>query len=170
MSLQYPVNVLFLCNHNTARSLMAEAVLNHIGGERFHAYSAGCQPSPDGSVHPLTLEVLQLAGIRTDGLRSKGWDGFAQPDAPHMDLVVTLCDDAAAEVCPVWPGHPATAHWSYEDPTRLKDTHDEQLFGFKHLLHALHQRLELLLNLPVAQLDHLLLETEARRLATSEQG
>jgi protein-tyrosine-phosphatase len=167
MSLQHPVHVLFLCNHNTARSLMAEAVLNHMDGSGFRAHSAGCQPSPDGAAHPLTLEVLQSAGIRTEGLRSKSWDEFARPDAPHMDLIITLCDDAAAEVCPVWPGHPATAHWGYEDPTRQSGSHDEQLFAFKHVLHALHQRLELLLNLPLAQLDRLMLETEARRLAQS---
>lgn len=145
---------------------MAEAVLNHIGGERFRGHSAGCQPSPDGAPHPLTLEALQSAGISTDGLRSRHWDAFALPEAPHMDLVITLCDDAAAEVCPVWPGHPATAHWSYEDPTRRIDTHDEQLHAFKHLLHALHQRLELLMSLPATQLDRLMLEAQARRLAT----
>lgn len=144
---------------------MAEAVLNHVGGTHFHAHSAGCQPSPDGLAHPLALEALQSAGVRTEGLRSKGWDEFTQPEAPHMDLVITLCDEAAAEVCPVWPGHPATAHWSYDDPTRRIDTHDEQLFRFKHLLHTLHQRMELLLNLPLPQLDRLMLETEARRLA-----
>ena len=160
-----PLHILFLCNHNTARSLMAEAVLNHMGGERFRAHSAGCQPSQDGAPHPLALEALQSAGIRTDDLRSKGRDTFALPDAPHMDLVITLCDDAAAEVCPVWPGHPATAHWGYADPTRLTTSHDEQLYAFKHLLHALHQRLELLSNLPPAQLDRLMLETQARRLA-----
>ena len=165
MSLQHPVHVLFLCNHNTARSLMAEAVLNHMDGPSFRAHSAGCQPSPDGAAHPLTLEVLQAAGIRTDGLRSKSWDQFALPEAPHMDLIITLCDDAAAEVCPVWPGHPATAHWSYEDPTLLTCSHDEQLYAFKQVLHALHQRLELLMNLPLPQLDRLMLETEARRLA-----
>lgn len=165
MSLQHPVHILFLCNHNTARSLMAEAVLNHMGGERFRAHSAGCQPSQDGTPHPLTLEVLQAAGILTDGLRSKNWDEFARPDAPDMDLVITLCDDAAAEVCPVWPGHPATAHWGYEDPTLLTGSHDEQLYAFKQVLHALHQRLELLMNLPLAQLDRLMLEAEARRLA-----
>lgn len=165
MSLQHPVHVLFLCNHNAARSLMAEAVLNLIGGERFRAHSAGCQPSPDGLAHPMTLEALQAAGIQTEGLRSKSWDQFARPDAPHMDLIITLCDDAAAEVCPVWPGHPATAHWSYEDPTRLDASHDEQLYAFKQVLHALHQRLELLMNLPLPQLDRLMLETEARRLA-----
>ena len=90
---------------------------------------------------------------------------FALPEAPHMDLIITLCDDAAAEVCPVWPGHPATAHWSYEDPTLLTCSHDEQLYAFKQVLHALHQRLELLMNLPLAQLDRLMLEAEARRLA-----
>lgn len=165
MTVPMPLHVLFLCNHNTARSLMAEAVLNHMGGERFRAHSAGCQPSPDGAAHPLTLEVLQAAGILTEGLRSKSWDAFALPDAPHMDLIITLCDDAAAEVCPVWPNHPATAHWSYEDPTRLTAAHDEQLYEFKHLLHALHLRLELLSSLPLPQLDRLMLETEARRLA-----
>lgn len=159
------LHVLFLCNHNTARSLLAEAVLNHMGTARFRAHSAGCQPSPDGAPHPLALETLQAAGIRTNGLRSKGWDMFGLPEAPHMDLVITLCDDAAAEVCPVWPGHPATAHWSYADPTRLVTPHDEQRYAFKHLLHALHLRLELLSNLPLARLDRLMLETEARRLA-----
>lgn len=165
MTVPQPLHVLFLCNHNSARSLMAEAVLNHMGGERFRAHSAGCQPSPDRTPHPLTLETLQSAGIRTDGLHSKPWDTFARPEAPHMDLVITLCDDAATEVCPVWPGHPASAHWSYADPTRPATSHDEQLYAFKHLLHALHQRLELLMNLPLAQLDRLTLETEARRLA-----
>lgn len=161
-----PLHILFLSNHNTVRSLMAEAVLNHMGEQRFCAHSAGCQPSPDGAPHPLLLQTLQSANIRTDGLRSKSWDVFALAEAPHMDLVITLCDEAAAEVCPVWPGHPATAHWSYEDPTRQVKSQVEQLHAFKQLLHALHLRLELLSSLPVTQLDHLVLETEARRLAT----
>ena len=164
MTDHHPIRVLFLCTRNSARSLMAEAVLNHMGGSRFRAYSAGSAPATDGQPHPLTLEALRSAGIDTAGLRSKSWDEFSRPDAPEMDLVITLCDQAAGETCPVWPGQPATAHWSYEDPSRVMDTHDEQLHAFKHVLHALHQRLELLMSLPLSRLDKFMLEHQARQM------
>lgn len=165
MSDHLPIHVLFLCTKNSARSLMAEAILNHIGGSRFRAYSAGSAPAPDERPHPLTLEALRSAGIATDDLRSKSWEEFTRPGAPDLDLVITLCDQAAGEPCPVWPGQPATAHWSYEDPSRVQDTHDEQLYAFKHVLHALHQRLELMMSLPLSRLDKFMLTHHARQLA-----
>lgn len=160
-----PLRVLFLCNRNTARSLMAEAILNQIGGTRFRAHSAGATHAAGQAPHPLALRALQDAGIGTAGLHSKSWHDFAGPDAPHMDLVITLCDQVHGEPCPVWPGHPATAHWSYEDPALPQPNDDEALFAFKRVMHALHQRLELLMNLPLQSLDRMVLETEARLLA-----
>src|SRR5215472_6033713 len=113
-------NVLFLCTHNSARSILAEALLNSIGKGRFRAFSAGS--TPGGTPNPLTIETLHQEQVSTEGLRSKGWDEFAQEGAPVMDLVITVCDDAAGEVCPVWPGRPVTAHWSIEDPSRSGPT------------------------------------------------
>ena len=108
-------NILFLCTHNSARSILAEALLNHLDAQtptrRWQAWSAGSSPRPGQQPHPLALEVLQHAGIATEGLHSKSWDAFAAPGAPHMDLIITVCDSAAGEVCPIWPGHPASAHW-----------------------------------------------------------
>lgn len=159
------LNVLFLCNHNWARSLLAEATLRHLGAHRFAAWSAGSQAQADGLAHPLALRALQDAGLPTEGLHSKSWEPFAQPQAPHMDLVITLCDATAAEVCPVWPGHPATAHWSYPDPTLVSGDEDEQLHAFKQVLLAIHQRMELLVSLPPQSLERMRLQDEARRLA-----
>ena len=122
------INVLFLCTHNSARSILAEATLNHLGKARFKAYSAGSSPRPNQQPHPLGLQVLAGAGVSTEGLRSKSWDEFATADAPHMDLVITVCDDAAGEVCPYWPGHPATAHWGYADPS-ITEGGDEKKGG-----------------------------------------
>lgn len=167
MTDHHPLRVLFLCNRNTARSIMAEAILTHIGATRFQAYSAGASHTPDQVPHPLALQVLHDAGMSTEGLHSKSWHDFAGPDAPHMDLVITLCDQVHGETCPVWPGHPATAHWSYEDPALPQPNEAEALYVFKRLLHALHQRLELLMNLPLQSLDRMVLETEARRLAAT---
>jgi arsenate reductase (thioredoxin) len=142
------LNVLFLCTHNSARSILAEATLNHIGGGRFKAYSAGSSPRPNQQPHPLGLQVLREAGIATEGLRSKNWDEFAAPGAPVMDLVITVCDDAAGEQCPLWPGQPATAHWGYPDPSAVPGTDADRLEAFRRTLSAIRQRLELLVAQP----------------------
>jgi arsenate reductase len=158
-------NVLFLCTHNSARSILAEAILNDIGQGRFKAYSAGSSPRENQQPNPLGLQVLQNAGIATEGLRSKTWDEFSTPQAPHMDLVITVCDNAAGEVCPYWPGHPATAHWGYPDPSAGDGDDAHKLDAFRHTLHALHQRLALLVNLPPEKLAKALLQSTARELA-----
>ncbi|WP_332776214.1 arsenate reductase ArsC [Polaromonas sp.] len=160
-----PINVLFLCTHNSARSILAEALLNHIGQGRFKAYSAGSSPRANQQPNPLGLKVLQAAGISIEGLRSKSWDDFAKPDAPQMDLIVTVCDNAAGETCPYWPGHPATVHWGYADPSAIDGTEEQKLEAFRQTLHAIHRRLELLVNLPPESLDKLMLQTSARNLA-----
>ncbi|WP_431096743.1 arsenate reductase ArsC [Polaromonas aquatica] len=162
-----PINVLFLCTHNSARSILAEAVLNHIGKDRFKAYSAGSSPRENQQPNPLGLQVLRTAGIPTEGLRSKSWDKFALPDAPHMDLVITVCDNAAGEVCPFWPGQPATAHWGYADPSEGDGTEAQKLEAFRQTLHAIRRRLDLLVNLPPASVDKLMLQTSARGLGRS---
>jgi arsenate reductase (thioredoxin) len=140
-----PLNVLFLCTHNSARSILAEATLNHIGQGRFKAFSAGSSPRENQQPNPLGLQVLREAGIPTQGLRSKSWDEFAAPGAPEMDLIITVCDDAAGEQCPFWPGHPATAHWGYPDPSALKGTDAQRLEAFRSTFLAIRRRLELLL-------------------------
>lgn len=160
-----PINVLFLCTHNSARSILAEALLNHIGQGRFKAYSAGSSPRANQQPNLLGLQVLQSAGISTEGLFSKSWDDFAKPDAPQMDLIVTVCDNAAGETCPYWPGHPATVHWGYADPSAIDGTEEQKLEAFRQTLHAIRRRLELLVNLPPDNLDKLMLQTSARNLA-----
>ena len=162
-----PINVLFLCTHNSARSILAEALLNAIGKGRFQAFSAGSSPRANQQPNPLGLQVLQNAGIAIDGLHSKSWDVFASPDAPQMDLIITVCDNAAGEVCPVWPGHPATAQWSYSDPSEGDGTNAEKLEAFRKTLHAIKRRLELFCSLPDAKLEQALLQTSARQLANS---
>lgn len=158
-------NVLFLCTHNSARSILAEALLNHLGKGRFKAYSAGSSPRENQRPNPLALETLAHAGISTEGLSSKSWDVFATPDAPQMDLVITVCDNAAGEVCPHWPGHPAKAHWGYADPSAGDADDDHKREAFKHTLHLIGKRLELLVNLPDASLQRMTLEQTARDLA-----
>ena len=160
-----PVNVLFLCTHNSARSILAEAILNHIGQGRFRAYSAGSQPRANQQPHPLALAVLASAGIATDGLHSKSWDAFGQEQAPRMDLVITVCDNAAGEACPYWPGQPATAHWGTPDPSEATGTPDQRLAAFRQTMHAIRQRLELLVSLPAERVGKLMLEQTARALA-----
>ena len=125
------LNVLFLCTHNSARSILAEATLNHLGAHRFQAYSAGSSPRENQQPNPLALRALQDAGIATEGLHSKSWGAFAGPEAPHMDLIITVCDNAAGEACPVWPGHPATAHWGYADPSNATGSDKDRLHAFK---------------------------------------
>jgi protein-tyrosine-phosphatase len=167
MTAPQPLNVLFLCTHNSARSILAEALLNHLGNGRFKAYSAGSSPRENQQPNPLGLQVLQHAGIATDGLRSKSWDAFSGPDAPHMDLIITVCDNAAGEVCPVWPGHPATAHWGYADPSERPGSDTDKLEAFRSTLYAMRRRLELMLSLPADKLEKALLQTTARELSAS---
>jgi protein-tyrosine-phosphatase len=165
MSEHKPVNVLFLCTHNSARSILAEALLNHLGQGRFKAFSAGSSPRENQQPNPLALEVLHKEGIAIDGLQSKSWDVFALPDAPHMDLVITVCDNAAGEVCPYWPGQPATAHWGYEDPSAGDAGEDEKRIAFLKTLHMIRRRLEIFINLPESSLQKMTLQQTARDLA-----
>ncbi|ANB16234.1 arsenate reductase ArsC [Dokdonella koreensis] len=159
-------NLLFLCTGNSARSILAEAVANHLGKDRFRAYSAGSLPR--GQVHPMALQVLREAGLPTDGLRSKAWDEFAVPGAPEMDLVVTVCDRAAGEVCPIWPGQPITAHWGIEDPAEADGSPEQVHKAFSTALRVLQHRLSLLMALPVEALDRLALETRVRQIGRSD--
>ena len=158
-----PLRVLFLCTHNSARSILAEALLNHIGAGRFQAYSAGSHPG--AQPNPLALQVLQRAGISTEGLHSKSWDAFGGPDAPRMDLVITVCDNAAGEVCPWWPGQPATAHWGYADPSAVQGTEEQRREAFRQTLLAIKRRLELLAALPPEKLARTMLQDSAHALA-----
>jgi len=159
------MNVLFLCTHNSARSILAEALLNHLGQGKFKAYSAGSSPRENQKPNPLAILTLEKAGISTAGLSSKSWDVFAEPNSPHMDLVITVCDNAAGEVCPYWPGHPATAHWGYADPSEGSGSDAEKLEAFTQSLHQIKRRLEIFVNLPSAQLDKSKIENTARELA-----
>lgn len=150
-------NVLFLCTGNAARSIMAEVLLRHLGYGRFMAYSAGSHPK--GAVHPLAIATLQGMGLPVDGLRSKSWQEFAQPGAPPLDFVFTVCDDAAGEVCPVWPGTPITAHWGVEDPAAFRGTGADQRQKFQHVALILRRHIEQFLSLPLATLDRMTLQT-----------
>ena len=158
-------NVLFLCTGNSARSVMGEVLLNHWGKGRFHAYSAGSQPK--GAVNPLTLELLRAMKLPTDGLRSKSWNEFARPDAPRMDFVFTVCDQAAAETCPVWPGQPITAHWGVPDPAAVEGTHEKKMAAFRDAFQRLDTRIKLFVALPLEKLDRLTLQREARRIGAA---
>jgi len=160
-----PLNVLFLCTHNSARSILAEATLNHIGKGRFQAFSAGSSPRDNQQPNPLALQVLANAGIPTEGLYSKSWDEFGNSDSPHMDLVITVCDNAAGEVCPYWPGQPATAHWGYADPSEVEGDEAKKLEAFRQTLFAIRRRLELLINLPPEKLARAMVQQAARDLA-----
>jgi protein-tyrosine-phosphatase len=160
-----PLNVLFLCTHNSARSILAEALLNHIGRGKFKAFSAGSSPKDNQQPNPMALATLQKANISIEGLSSKSWDVFAEPNAPHMDLVITVCDNAAGEVCPYWPGQPATAHWGYADPSAGEGSDDEKMEAFKQTLHLIKRRLDIFTSLPMASLNKMALEKTARDLA-----
>ena len=151
-------NVLFLCTGNSARSILAEAYLNQAGRGRFRAYSAGSKPG--GRVNPFALELLEKSRLDTSGLRSKSWDEFAAAGAPQMDFVFTVCDSAAAEPCPYWPGQPMTAHWGVPDPAAVEGGDEEKRRAFRNALAVLSTRINLLLNLPVEKLDRLALKTK----------
>ena len=158
-------NVLFLCTGNSARSILGEAVLNHVGGARFRAFSAGSYPK--GAVHPMTLETLKEAGIPTTGLRSKSWDEFAGLDAPQMDFVFTVCDDAAGETCPLWPGHPMTAHWGIEDPAKAEPGfHQRQ--AFEDALRFMRNRIATFINLPFESIDKLAMGSKLRSIGAMD--
>ena len=153
-------NVLFLCTGNSARSILAEAILNRLGAGRFRAYSAGSQPK--GEVHPYALQLLKTANHDTSFARSKSWDEFATPDAPRMDFVFTVCDNAAAETCPIWPGQPMTAHWGVPDPAAVEGTDAEKHFAFADAYRMLTNRISIFTNLPISSLDRLALEKRVR--------
>jgi arsenate reductase (thioredoxin) len=155
-------NVLFLCTGNSARSVMAEALLNELGHGRFKAYSAGSHPA--GKVHPFTLELLAQNHHPTDDLRSKNWDEFSLPGAPQMDFVITVCDNAAGEVCPVWPGHPVSAHWGFEDPAAAQGTDEQKRAVFHRIYREIMGRMRIFASLPLERLDRLALEREVRGL------
>jgi arsenate reductase len=165
---QVPVqayNVLFLCTGNSARSILAEALLNRIGGGKFVAYSAGSQPK--GTVHPQALALLGRLGFSTDGLRSKSWDEFATPDAPALDFVFTVCGNAANEVCPIWPGRPMTAHWGVADPVAVAGSEAQIAQAFLDAFLLLQRRIELFANLPVRNLDRLSLKTRLDEIGST---
>lgn len=149
-------NVLFLCTGNSARSILAEAILNREGQGRFRAFSAGSHPK--GAVHPYTLQLLKTANHDTSFARSKSWEEFAAPDAPKMDFVFTVCDDAANEACPVWPGQPMTAHWGVPDPAAVEGTDAEKHFAFADTYRMLSNRLSIFVSLPMKSLDRLALQ------------
>jgi arsenate reductase len=155
-------NVLFLCTGNSARSIMAEAILNRKGKPNFTAYSAGSQPT--GKVRPEAIKQLQSAGLPTDGLWSKNWDEFAKPSAPHLHFVFTVCDNAAKEVCPIWPGQPMTAHWGIPDPASVSGTSEVVERAFRDAFVTLDRRINLFLSLPLASLDALAIKTEIDRI------
>jgi arsenate reductase len=145
------LNILFLCTGNSARSILCEAYLNALAGERFRAYSAGSHPK--GAVHPLTHETLRFAKLPTEGLRSKSWDEFAQPGAAKLDFVITVCDSAAGEVCPIWPGQPITAHWSFPDPAAFEGREVEARAFFLDVFRQIRTRLDIFRSLPKQELD-----------------
>lgn len=155
-------NVLFLCTGNSARSILAESLINHWGEGRFRGYSAGSFPK--GEVHPLALKLLRELNLPTEGLRSKSWDEFAAPGAPVMDFIFTVCDQAAGEVCPFWPGHPITAHWGMPDPAAAEDSEAEKWQAFRETLRGLENRIKPFVALPVASLDRLVLQRKVEAI------
>lgn len=161
-------NVLFLCTGNSARSILAEAYLNAQGRGHFAAHSAGSHPA--GKVNPLALELLRKHSLDTAGLRSKSWDEFARPDAPRMDFVFTVCDNAAGEVCPVWPGQPVTAHWGIEDPAAVQGTEEEKRKAFLAAFRQLAARVHLLLSLPMEKLHRLSLQQKVDEIGRTRGG
>jgi arsenate reductase (thioredoxin) len=158
-------NVLFLCTGNSARSILAESLLNHWGRGRFHGFSAGSFPK--GQVHPMAVELLQRLNLPAQNLRSKSWDEFAAPGAPPIDFIFTVCDNAAGEVCPVWPGKPMTAHWGIADPAAAEGSDAEKAFAFRRALKELESRIKLFTSLPIESLDRMTLQARLREIGES---
>lgn len=161
-------NVLFLCTGNSARSILGEALLNHVEAGRFRAFSAGS--TPKGQVHPMGLEVLADAGISIEGLRSKSWEEFAGPDAPTMDFVFTVCDSAAGEACPIWPGQPMTAHWGIEDPAAVEGPEFRQRAAFEDALRFMRNRIAAFASLPLETIDTIALGSKLRGIGAMDGG
>jgi arsenate reductase (thioredoxin) len=162
MSAQRTYNVLFLCTGNSARSILAESLLNTLGKGRFQAFSAGSFPK--GQVHPLAIDLLKRTNLPSEGLRSKSWDEFAAPGAPPIDFIFTVCDNAAGEVCPIWPGKPMTAHWGIADPAAAEGTDADKALAFRKALKELEIRIKLFVQLPIASLDQMTLRKKLRAI------
>ncbi|MCC2596836.1 arsenate reductase ArsC [Pusillimonas sp. MFBS29] len=160
-------NVLILCTGNSARSIMAEALINTMGEGRFHAYSAGSHPT--GKVNPFAIEKVESVKYPTENLRSKSWDEYATPDAPEMDFIITVCDNAAGEVCPVWPGQPISAHWGFEDPAAVEGTDDEKRRAFEQTFRHIMTRVRLFVSLPLTMLDRTAIKRELSSIGKTEQ-
>ena len=160
-----PLNVLFLCTGNSARSIIGEALMNAMGVPRFRAHSAGSQPT--GRVNPFAIELLQKNRLPTEGLRSKGWDEFAQPGAPELDFVFTVCDSAAGEACPLWPGHPISAHWGVADPAAVEGDDEAKRKAFLRAYERLQHRIRLFLDLPLATFDRVALSRQLKEIGAS---
>ncbi|HVK94321.1 MAG TPA: arsenate reductase ArsC [Noviherbaspirillum sp.] len=155
-------NVLFLCTGNSARSIMAEALVTSMSKGRFKGYSAGSKPG--GKVNPFAIEKVKETGYPVEELRSKSWDEFAKPDAPHMDFIITVCDNAAGEVCPIWPGHPASAHWSFEDPAAVEGGDDEKRAAFNKIFKQILARMNTFVSLPIHLLDKNAVQREIKKI------
>jgi arsenate reductase len=160
--MQMPYNILVLCTGNSARSIMGEALFNTLGAGRFKAYSAGSHPS--GRVNPFAIEQARALGYPTENLRSKSWDEFAVPGAPEMDFVITVCDNAAGEACPLWPGKPVTAHWGFPDPAAVVGTDEQKRAAFAQTLRQMRHRVQLFLSLPLETLDRMAIESRMRAI------
>ncbi|HKO87768.1 MAG TPA: arsenate reductase ArsC [Burkholderiales bacterium] len=163
-----PYHVLFLCTGNSARSILAEAILNRIGQGRFKAYSAGSKPA--SAVNRFAIDLLRQNDYPVEGLRSKNWDEFEKGDAPKLDLVITVCDNAAGEECPIWPGQPITAHWGIPDPASVEGSDDEKRRAFLQAFTVLNTRIGLLVNLPIASIDRMRLQEHVRDIAKTSPG
>ena len=159
-------NVLFLCTGNSARSVFAESILNKLGSGRFKAFSAGSQPR--GEIHPMTLSCLEKSRFPTDNLRSKSWDEFALTSAPHMHFVITVCDQAAGEICPIWPGQPMTAHWGFEDPVKATGSEESIRREFQKVMFQISNRIGIFLSLPMDKLDRLALQKQVRDIGLTQ--
>lgn len=160
-------NVLILCTGNSARSIMAEALINTMGQGRFRAYSAGSHPT--GKVNPFAVEKVESVNYPTESLRSKSWDEYATPDAPKMDFIITVCDNAAGETCPVWPGQPISAHWGFEDPAAVEGTDAEKRRAFEQTFRHMMNRVRLFVNLPLKMLDQTAIKRELANIGKTEQ-